>query len=166
MIDLALAATVLTLIRMLLRASVDFGMFLMPLGIATTMLALLRWGTTPGKALFELEVVSIDTGGRPAWTQTLVRQLVLGGPLAMSSILSHLFGHPSQVSTTSEGTEITLFGGDLWGLVAIATIVLPIAALAYAAIRVPGKRSPWDRASRTQVRYRVTRREAAALLPS
>jgi hypothetical protein len=47
----------------------------------------------------------------------------------------------------------------------VAAGALPVLVLFVAAWRTPGKRAVWDRVSRTQVRYRASRRPSAALLP-
>ncbi|MEO8843317.1 MAG: protein kinase [Kofleriaceae bacterium] len=104
-----------------------------------------RWGTTIGKAVLELQVVSIADGGKPSLTQAFVREVTLFGPTVAASFTQHLF--------------------DMDAIVTLIAFVLTILALFFAAWRVPGKRALWDRASGTQVRYRVPRRESPALLP-
>jgi hypothetical protein len=41
-----------------------------------------------------------------------------------------------------------------------AAVVVMCLMLLHAALRVPGKRAPWDRAAGTMVRYRTTRGSA------
>jgi Protein kinase domain/RDD family len=104
-----------------------------------------RWGTTIGKAVLELQVVSIADGGKPSLTQAFVREITLFGPTVLASFAQHMF--------------------DLDAIVALIVLLLTVLALFLAAWRVPGKRAPWDRVAGTQVRYRAPRRESAALLP-
>lgn len=116
--------------------------------------AALVWrGTTLGKALFELEVVSTRPG-RITWRQALVRELVPFGPLFALGV-------------AAESAESA--GGNYWpeviGIPFMGWLLFLFGSLAVAALRRPGKRALWDRLSHTQVRYRATRRSAAALLP-
>jgi serine/threonine-protein kinase len=108
-------------------------------------LTIARWGTTIGKAVLELQVVSIADGGKPSLTQAFVREATLFGPTVVASYAQHLL--------------------DMDAIVTLIVFTLTILALFLAAWRVPGKRAPWDRVAGTQVRYRAPRRESAALLP-
>jgi uncharacterized RDD family membrane protein YckC len=109
---------------------------------------LTRFGTTPGKALLELEVVGVHDGRKPSLTRAFVREVTMFGPtMALSA-----FGHYVDV------------GFDL-DIVVGVVFALTIGSLFLAAWRVPGKRAPWDRVAGTQVRYRVPRKPTAALLP-
>ncbi len=109
--------------------------------------AWVRWGRTPAKALFELEVVDVKTGGRPSWRAALIRSLtMLGVPVVISSVVFtvEVLGYQSATFVTDD--------------LAFATwVALGALALTHAALRVPGKRAPWDRWSGTMVRYRTTR---------
>jgi RDD family len=98
-----------------------------------------------GKAVLELQVVSIADGGKPTLTQAFVREITLFGPTVLASFAQHIF--------------------DMDAIVALIVLMLTVLALFLAAWRVPGKRAPWDRVAGTQVRYRAPRRESAALLP-
>jgi hypothetical protein len=97
-----------------------------------------RWGTTPGRALFEIELASSETGDRPTLRQTALRWLVQGGPLAAGVVLEALHA----------GTVATVVGG--------AGAAYAVIALLYAAVREPDKRAYWDRIAGTQTRYRRT----------
>jgi eukaryotic-like serine/threonine-protein kinase len=108
-----------------------------PVALAYGTLALARWGTTAGKALFELEVVDVVTGGRPSWGRAFERELLL-------LILPAL-------------AQLSIRIWHIDAIVLLAANVILLASLAHAAARVPGKRTPWDRLARTQVRYRVLR---------
>ncbi|MGE0551003.1 MAG: protein kinase [Kofleriaceae bacterium] len=120
--------------------------------LATIMIAYLtvtavRWGRSPGKALFELEVVEVRTGQRPRWRSAFIRTLgILGVPLLLAISEAWLRAMRDNVSSR--------------GIIEIGVVVWFIgwaAGLLYAALRVPGKRAPWDRWSGTMVRYRTTR---------
>ena len=111
---------------------------------ATVLLA--RFGTTPGKALLELEVVGIHDGKKPSLTRAFVREVTMFGPTMVLAALGHYLA-----------VDLDVF--------VLGVFVLTVASLFLAAWRVPGKRAPWDRVAGTQVRYRVPRRPTAALLP-
>ncbi|MBL9020256.1 MAG: protein kinase [Myxococcales bacterium] len=104
-----------------------------------------RWGTTLGKALFELEVVEVATGVRPSWRVAVKRTaLVFTVPLALglfTLIARHVDLGPKLVRDLTGGLTGLWF--PICGLV-----------LVHAALRVPGKRAPWDRLAGTVVRYR------------
>ncbi|MEO6773239.1 MAG: protein kinase [Kofleriaceae bacterium] len=121
--------------------------------LACATFSVARWGTTAGKALLELEVVSVVSTPRrepaahhrPTLTQAFVREVTMLGPMLATAILSHYF--------------------HLDGFFTLLGAGLTVIALFVSAWRTPGKRAPWDRASGTQVRYRAARRSSAALLP-
>jgi uncharacterized RDD family membrane protein YckC len=105
-------------------------------------LAIGRWGTTLGKALFELEVVTIERSNRPSWSAAIRRTAVLGALPLVGSVLTLVadgFGLP---------------GRDLGGIVTVASLPLLAGLLLYASLITPGKRAPWDRLAGTIVRYR------------
>ena len=111
----------------------------------------LAWrGTTPGKAMFELDVVSVDTGARPRRREASLRQLALVVPVIALAV-----GRPLLVGWPRVVTSIPLFAFMIYGLV----------DLAYAAWRRVGKRTWWDRVSHTQVRYRPSRQSPGPLVP-
>ncbi|MCX5745417.1 MAG: protein kinase [Proteobacteria bacterium] len=103
-----------------------------------------RRGRTPGKTLFELEVVSLATGEPPPLRAAILRSLVmlgvpvLGGAVALSFDLAGYDSDPIEVVTMLSFPLIVL--------------VLLVASLASA-----NKRAPWDRAANTVVRYRHRR---------
>lgn len=109
-------------------------------------LATARWGRTVGQALLEIEVVDIATGARPRLGQafgrtSIVMAIPIGGFLA-----SFIVGR---------------FGLELVGLVDlglfIAFALLVPVSMMWASLRAPGKRTLWDRWTRTMVRYRTRR---------
>jgi hypothetical protein len=126
------------------------------LGFAVTALyltlAISRWGMTIGKALFELEVVAIDTASRPSLFRSAKRELALVGvPLAINVAADIL----KQLDPKSLTLELVKIAGPV-------SVLVLFFLLAYASIRTPGKRAPWDRASGTMVRYRTRRGTATA----
>jgi hypothetical protein len=94
-------------------------------------------GRTSGMALLDFEVVSVTDGGKPTLTQTFVREGTLFGPLIVVGYISQ---HLALDAIFTAGTAF-----------------LTIVTLLHAALRVPGKRAPWDRVAGTQVRYRGQR---------
>jgi uncharacterized RDD family membrane protein YckC len=95
-----------------------------------------RWGITPGRALFEIQLVSIATGQKPTLRQAAVRWLIQCGPLVAGALLA----------MTGLGTAGTVVG--------VGGFIYSTVALLYAGVREPDKRALWDRAAGTQVRYR------------
>ena len=123
----------------------------LPLIAVLQALAMARWGTTPGKTLFELEVVATATGRKPRLRQALVRSAVLyGAPIAIEGLNQLL--ELAQVDPLF--TLITKM------LVLLAYLVV-MGFFVQAALRVPGKRPPWDRVAGTMVRYRTGRKSPA-----
>jgi uncharacterized RDD family membrane protein YckC len=114
-------------------------------------LAIARWGTTPGKALFELEVVAQDTGRRPRLARAFVRSLALYGPAIAAKLIQLLAG-----ALTTE--YIVLVSASV---LMVAAILVMFVLLVHASLRVPGKRAPWDRIAGTMVRYRTVRAAGA-----
>ncbi len=129
-----------------------FGDFTVELLAIYTTLALGRWGTTAGKALFELQVVSVTTGQRPTWGQVVRRQaLMLGVLLALGwsvAVVKYL--------------EVPL-ASDILEILTIVIVAASGIAMLHAALRVPGKRTPWDRVGGTMVRYRTSRGSTGAV---
>ncbi len=104
-----------------------------------------RWGKTAGQAIFELEVVDVATGERPNKRRAAVRILI---PLAIPLVNLALaaIGRVLALPTASTVGDVIGFGFFL----------VPIAMI-WASLRTPGKRTVWDRASGTMVRYRMRR---------
>ncbi|MFT3699468.1 MAG: protein kinase [Kofleriaceae bacterium] len=119
------------------------GEIIFPLVFVYSTLLIAWLGTTAGKGLLDLEVISVATGGKPTLVQAFVRSGVMLGPPVVLSFVERLVG------------------GHLVMRIAVAVaFILPFALLVFAAMGSPGKRAWWDRISGTQVRYR-----RAALLP-
>jgi uncharacterized RDD family membrane protein YckC len=146
LIDITLVGIVFAT-AMIPFSSGDFdGNVALGLAFAVCIFCLARWGATPGKALLELEVVDIVSNRRPSLTRAFVREVTMLGPLLLTVALRY---RPFYLDAL-----FTLIVG-----------VLTVLVLFLSAWRTPGKRTPWDRVSRTQVRYRASRRSSAALLP-
>jgi hypothetical protein len=117
-----------------LHDNVDF-LTMFPLLVLYLSFAISRWGTTAGKALFELEVVALDTATRPTFWRALQRTVVLYlGPCILAGV-----------------QRLTQFG-----FLSVIIVVAPMLFLFHAATHAPGKRAVWDRIAGTQVRYRAT----------
>jgi uncharacterized RDD family membrane protein YckC len=114
-------------------------------------LSIAAWGATPGKALFELEVVAIDTDRKPRLRTALLRSTIEFGPPIMFEWLSFLTDY---FGWANNPTHFVV------RLLAAAAYLLVFVTLLHAALRVPGKRAPWDRLSGTMVRYRTSRARA------
>jgi hypothetical protein len=130
---------------------VPFALVGFPTMAVIAMIGIARWGTTPGMALFELEIASVATGARPTWRQAFVRTSALAAVpigLAVASRVLALFG--------------VAVAGDLLELTGLALVGILGLAVIHASLRVPGKRTPWDRLAGTIVRYRTGRRSAAS----
>jgi uncharacterized RDD family membrane protein YckC len=112
-------------------------------------LAIGRWGKTAGKAIFELEVVAIDTSRRPSWGKSVKRQAAL-------------FAIPSLLGWGEKAAEAAGMSPFLIELVPSIVSVLFVLLLVYASLRRPGKRAPWDRVSGTMERYRTAGTTQAA----
>ena len=124
----------------------DLGMMTLLLGMALlTGFTIGRWGTTPGKALFELEVVDVATAHRPRYRQAFARQLLMVGLPATVGVIANTSRH---FHVPIPNWVISGFG--------VASLLLVVVNLLHAVLRVPGKRTFWDRRSQTQVRYRRT----------
>ena len=114
-----------------------------PLVLAYATLSLSRWGTTGGKALLELEVVDVATNRRPSLARAFVREVTMLGPMIAVAAARYYLHFPEMLVPL--------------------VVALTVLALFISAWRTPGKRAPWDRVARTQVRYRASHRESALL---
>ena len=107
-----------------------------------------RTGRTPGKWLFELEVVATATGQRPSLRRAAIRTVVpIALPLAGALVDwgSRLAGHRRS---------------DVADVISIVSACAPPFALLWASLRSHGKLTIWDRLSGTMVRYRTRRTTA------
>jgi uncharacterized RDD family membrane protein YckC len=158
-VDLVIAAIVLGIVqagRELIGTGgggdVDMGRFGFVLAAVYCAFAIARWGTTAGKALLELEVVSFATSSRPTLGQALRRELILVAFPIVFSWADYIV----------EAVPLAI-PQDLFDLFVGASFVVFLALLLHASLRVPGKRTVWDRAAGTMVRYRTTRGSAGAV---
>jgi serine/threonine-protein kinase len=109
-----------------------------------TAVATARWGRTIGRALLEIEVVSVDTGARPPVARAALRAAVEYGPCALLQLIQLPTG-PDAV-----GPSVNLSNGN----VATGVLLLWIALVVWAAWARADKRALWDRVAGTMVRYR------------
>src|SRR5262249_31846273 len=112
---------------------VPMSAFTFPLLAVYLTITTARWGTTAGKALVELEVVSVRTGHRPSWGQAAKRAIAL----CALPTLGEWLGTALQAAH--------LPGAVVCKIITIASFPVFLLALLVAAIRTPGKRAPWDR---------------------
>jgi hypothetical protein len=128
------------------KTDIDMGRLGFVIAALYSAFAIRRWGTTAGKALLELEVVSFTTSQRPSWGQVLRRQLLLVVfPVAFA-----------WTDYAAETAALDIPEGLFDGL-AIGSMILFVVLLLHASLGVAGKRAPWDRVSGTMVRYRTGR---------
>jgi len=103
-----------------------------------------RWGTSLGRLLFDLEVVSVATGRPPTLRRAALRWILEYGVTAVGFLLAN-------------GGR----GGDLGAAIGLGLAgvgsAFAIAEAARASWREPDKRTLWDRAGGTVVRYRRAR---------
>jgi uncharacterized RDD family membrane protein YckC len=148
----AVAGALVTVIALVDRhgsySDVDLGVFVFLAYLLGAIALVARTGRTPGKWLFELEVVDTATGQRPSLRRAAIRAIVLSAfPLAGAIVkwLLRVSGHKHSgiaevISAVSAGA--------------------PMFALLWASLRSHGKRTIWDRLSGTMVRYRTRRTTA------
>jgi hypothetical protein len=112
-------------------------------GAFYNILAIARWGTTLGRWLLDLEVTSVTTRERPTLGAAAMRHVVEFGVVSVSMLLAAVHD---------------FVGGDLLQfiavLVGVAGCAWPLFELMRAAL-TPDKRTRWDRAAQTMVRYRT-----------
>jgi serine/threonine protein kinase len=130
------------------KQTFPMGLVALPALALVEFLLTARFGTTPGAALFELEVIDIRTGTRPGWGPAFKRILWSYGPLIILGWVKVLYqplGIPDIVNTITN-------------IAYVAWMIMIVYRLIHASLRVPGKRAPWDIRSNTMVRYRTGRR--------
>jgi predicted Ser/Thr protein kinase len=125
------------------RLTVDANVVLIPALWAYGTFATWRFGRTIGKALLDLEVVAIGANRRRVSIgAAALRTSFYLGPLALAvwgRALAEAFRWP----IVAEISKIGAIAGVVWGL----------GALAWSSWRRADKRTPWDRAAGTMVRY-------------
>ncbi len=119
-----------------------------------------RGGATFGKSVMELEVIDVDTLGRPSISRAIRRTVMMLGLPLLIDVIQPFFAEAATAGTSGQpGIQVSvddalyLFTG-LWCVAAFFN-------LAYASLRSSGRRTWWDRVGRTMVRYRTTRRSLA-----
>ena len=122
---------------------VPMGVLGIPLVAVIETLLVGRWGTTLGGALFELQIVEVASGKKPPWRAAIKRELIKFGPFIAGEWISRALA-PLGIPL------VRTIGSILWAVLAVTWIVHVL----YASLRVPGKRTVWDRASGTILRYR------------
>ena len=112
-------------------------------------IALSRWGTTVGRWLLDLEVVTVPGLRRPSLARALVRHAIEYGPFTAAVLLGDLAERLDSGPLDAISNALAI-GGLLWGF----------GELTRASLRTPDKRTRWDRAAGTMVRYRSHRASA------
>ncbi len=146
LIDLLLLTMVLSPVFVIADEStydLDENAMVLAVGFVYYVVGLSRFGTTVGRALLDLEVIAVAGQGRPTPFQALVRFAVELGPLT-AAIAVRL----ARQATGQQLLEI------LEPMLAIGGFVYGMVSLVAAAVRTPDKRTWWDRAAGTMVRYR------------
>ena len=115
-------------------------------------LLLRRFGTTPGHALFETEVVPLR-GDRTTFFQGALRYLTMTGPLMLGLAIEGWADLADSEPTRWVAGAVTVLG-----------VVYPLIELARVALTTVDARTLWDRAAGTRVRYRL--RGSGSLIPT
>ena len=118
-----------------------------------------RGGATFGKTVMELEVIDIDTLGKPSLPRSIRRTLMMLGIPLIVEILQSFLTEPATPGTGKNGFVLDLDG--VLDAIVIVWMLAAIVNLAYASLRASGRRTWWDRVGHTMVRYRTTRRSLA-----
>jgi hypothetical protein len=144
--DMIALLFVLVLVHALLvgGGDIEMSVYGMPLFAAYELLCVGRWGGTLGTALFELQVVAVDTGAKPGWRRALRRTLVMFGPLLAGGWALALADHFTGRHLLRSVLAV------LYGLMFVTWAV----HLLLASLRTAGKRTSWDRIAGTIIRYR------------
>jgi uncharacterized RDD family membrane protein YckC len=107
-----------------------------------------RTGRTPGKWLFELEVVDVVTGAPPTLGRAAIRVLLpILVPLVVGAIKFVVELEGYKLRKIVDALDVVVF------------LLAPLALL-WASLRSVSKQTIWDRLSRTMVRYRTRRTTA------
>jgi predicted Ser/Thr protein kinase/uncharacterized RDD family membrane protein YckC len=103
-----------------------------------------KWGATLGERMMELKVISTASYQRPSWGQALKRTLILAGPLMLTSTINWIIPWLSSSDVV----------GNLSGIAVVIAAGVTFLHLIFSALRSAGKRTAWDRGSRTMIVYR------------
>jgi len=147
LIDLLVVLMAITPIELagdLLDRELPTNLWMVGAGALYVTVATTRWGRTLGRWLLDLEVIAVPGGRPPRLGAAALRTAIEYGPIALGLVLS------------SVGT---LMGGDALEIpvlvVSIGGVTWGFGELARASLLAPDKRTVWDRAARTMVRYRA-----------
>ena len=143
-IDVLLAALLMVPLSLVLPG-VDgsFPILLYALGVGPVAIA--RRGTTPGHALLELEIVADRGDRRLPYQRAAVRMFAVTAGLVASVVCETA----ARIGLSPAAPKLA---GDAFGVVGV---LAPGLELARASWRTPDRRTLWDRAARSRVRYRV-----------
>jgi uncharacterized RDD family membrane protein YckC/predicted Ser/Thr protein kinase len=122
-------------------------------------LTIARWGRSPGQAVMELEVLDVDTLDRPRLSRAVRRSLALFAVPIVAEWVILLFGDARALESGEGNLTITTGGA---GLVLLLWALFCLVNLLFASPWISGRRTVWDHAGRTMVRYRTTRRALRA----
>jgi hypothetical protein len=116
-------------------------------------------GTTFGKTVMELEVIDVETLGKPSISRAIRRTLMMLGVPLVSELVQPFVEATNQVAAEQPGFQLTV--ENALGILTLVWMIAAFTNLAYASLRASGRRTWWDRVGRTMVRYRTTRRSLA-----
>lgn len=100
-----------------------------------------RRATTPGHALLELEIVDERDGSRLSYQRAATRMLVMTAAVTLGVLIGLFADSTGPLHAVAAGAAI------------LGIVALPL-ELARATWRSPDRRTFWDRAARSRVRYR------------
>ncbi|MBL8622383.1 MAG: protein kinase [Myxococcales bacterium] len=149
LVDLIIAALVAMPLGLFVEDA-NVGLALYFLVLAPLMLR--RFGTTPGHALFETEVVPLHRE-RATFVQGALRYLTMTGPLMLGLAIEGWADLADSEPTRWVAGALTVLG-----------VAYPLIELARVALTTADARTLWDRAAGTRVRYRL--RGSGSLIPA
>jgi hypothetical protein len=142
-IDLLIALPFLFLAQLLpYELTVDNGIVLVPALWLYASLTTWRFGRTIGKALLDLEVISIGPRRKLRFTAALGRTALYLLPVAVMDSAQEI----------AQAADAGIFS-TIFAVGAGVAFLIPFLALGWASWRRPDKRTFWDRAAGTMVRY-------------
>jgi hypothetical protein len=143
---LALALLPVQIAAAALDREIDDNLVFAVIGPLYYVVGLTRWGATVGRSLLDIEVVAVAPVARPTVRQAVIRHVVEYAPLDGALVAAAIAAVASAAQPIAGGATAVLgIGGVVW----------LAAAMAWASVRAPDKRAPWDRAAGTMVRYRA-----------
>lgn len=118
-----------------------------------------RRGGTFGKLVMELEVIDVDTLGKPSIPRAIRRTLMMLGVPLLAEVLTPFVANAQGMNT--EGAGIQINADSALDILTVVWMIAALVNLTYSSLRASGRRTWWDRVGRTMVRYRTTRRSLA-----